>query len=132
MSDSLGSSDRAFGLVFAALFAGISAWLGLTGTGGFGWALLLSVVLLTIAWHVPHWLAPCNRLWTRFGLVLHRVVNPLVMGVIFFVVITPFALFFRLTGRDLLHRRFRPGSQSSYWIPRNPPGPDPATMKYPF
>jgi hypothetical protein len=72
-----------------------------------------------------------DRLWLRVGLVLHRVVNPLVLGVMFYGVITPFGLAMRWAGRDPLRKRFDPLAQS-YWIERRPPGPAPETMSNQF
>ena len=76
-------------------------------------------------------LAPLNRLWFRFGLLLNSIVSPIVMGLLFYLIITPFALFMRLTGKDLLHLRRDPEA-ASYWIQREPPGPAPDTIKNQF
>jgi hypothetical protein len=79
----------------------------------------------------PSLLSPLNRLWLGLGAILHRIVNPLVMGLMFFAVITPTALILKLIGKDLRRRRFSPGTQS-YWIPRQPPGPEPQSMRNQF
>jgi hypothetical protein len=68
-------------------------------------------------------LHPLNVAWMWFGGILHRIVSPLMLGLIYFGVFTPVALFFRLRGRDVLNRKFEP-SQPSYWLDRTPPGPD--------
>lgn len=60
-----------------------------------------------------------------------KIVSPIVMGIIFFVVVTPMGLFMRLTGKDLLRLKFQPEA-NSYWIPRDPPGPDPETLSNQF
>ena len=65
----------------------------------------------------PHLLHPLNRAWLAFGRLLHKIVSPLVMGAVFFLVVTPTALIMRLRGHDLLSLRWRP-DQSSYWIER--------------
>ncbi|HMB48131.1 MAG TPA: SxtJ family membrane protein, partial [Afifellaceae bacterium] len=70
---------------------------------------------------------PLNKLWMKFGLLLHNIVNPLVMGLLFFLTITPIALYFRISGKDPLKLRLEPDARS-YWIDRDPPGPDPKTM----
>jgi hypothetical protein len=126
-----GSSDRAFGLTFAAvglILAGISFW-----RGGSWWpyALAAAAVFAGLALAAPGVLAPLNRLWLKFGLLLHHVINPLVMGLLFFGVITPMALALRLMGKDLLRLRFDVRAKS-YWIPRDPPGPAPDTMRHQF
>lgn len=117
----VGPSDRSFGLLFAAVF-GLIALLPLwRGAPIRGWALALSVLsaVLALAW--PRALAPLNRVWLHVGLLLHRVVNPLVMGVLFYLVVTPFAVVMRRVRRELT-RRLRPDpSAPSYWIPRDGP-----------
>ncbi len=67
----------------------------------------------------------------KFGLLLHRVVNPLTMGVIFFFTVTPIALMFRILGKDPLRLKLDPEAKS-YWIYRDPPGPRPDSMKQQF
>jgi Saxitoxin biosynthesis operon protein SxtJ len=79
----------------------------------------------------PHLLAPLNRLWLKLGLLLHRVVTPAIMGLLFYLVITPMGLVMRLRGTDFLRLRRDPRAQS-YWIVRTPPGPAPETMKNQF
>ncbi|MBF0212491.1 MAG: hypothetical protein HQM00_02870 [Magnetococcales bacterium] len=126
-----GSSDRSFGWVFTGVFGVIALWPVWHGGAVRLWALGVALLLLIVSQIAPRLLSPFNRLWSRLGGWLHRMMTPVIMGVIFFVVITPFALFFRLTGKDPLKRKFQP-ELPSYWIPRSPPGPDPATMKHPF
>lgn len=126
-----GSSDRGFGYVFTVVFAIIGLWPLLHGNGLRWWSLGLAVVFLAVALVRPVLLAPLNRLWMRFGLLLHKVVNPLVMGMLFYLVLTPFGVALRLLGKDPLRRSFDP-SAASYWIPRSPPGPLPDTMKNQF
>lgn len=125
--DVKGSSDRSFGLVFAGVFAvigGIKLWAG--SSWSWPW-LVASGLMLSLALALPGVLAPANRLWLRFGLLLHRIVNPLVMGLLFFLTVTPLALVLRLMGKDLLRLR-RDRSTPSYWIVRTPPGPSPDSM----
>ena len=124
-------SPRGFGIVFAVVFAIIGLWPLMDGEGTRVWALAAAAVFLVLALMRPSLLAPLNRLWLGLGAILHRVVNPLVMGLMFFAVITPTALILKLIGKDLLRRRFSPGTQS-YWIPRQPPGPEPQSMRNQF
>jgi hypothetical protein len=126
-----GSSDRGFGIVFAAVFVVLGGWPVLDGRGPTLWALAIAAAFALLAVVRPALLAPLNRIWTRFGLLLHRVVNPLVMAVLYFGVITPVALIMRATGRDPLNRRFDPGA-ASYWVNREPPGPASETMRNQF
>ena len=126
-----GSSDRSFGLVFAAVFltAGLSPLV--RGETPRAWALALAGVLIAIALAMPPLLAPLNRLWTRFGLLLGKVTTPVVMGVLFYLVVTPTGLLMRLFGKDPL-RLSCDREAGSYWIQREPPGPSPETMTNQF
>jgi hypothetical protein len=79
----------------------------------------------------PDILAPLNRLWMKFGELLHRIVSPIVLGIIFFGVITPFGKVMALSRRDPLRRKQDP-NLSSYWIRREPPGPAPGSFPNQF
>ena len=126
-----GSSDRGFAFVFAAALTVAGLWPRLRGGGVRWWALGLAGFLLMLALARPSVLGPFNRAWTRLGLLLARVVNPVVTAVLFFLVFTPAGILLRLFGKDPLRLRFQ-GSEPSYWIPRDPPGPAPATMTKQF
>jgi len=126
-----GGSDRGFGLVFAGFFvlmSGLSWWRGHTA---WHWALPVAAAFLVVALTVPRVLAPLNRLWLKLGLLLYKVVNPIVLGLLFFVTITPIGLVMRLSGKDFLRLKRDPGAKS-YWIDRLPPGPPPQTMRNQF
>jgi hypothetical protein len=125
------SSNRAFGCVFAGVFGLLGLWPLLHGRPPRTWALALAGAFLGVAWVRPALLDPLNRAWTRLGLLLHAVVSPLVMGVVFFGVVAPMGLCMRLLGKDPLRRRLDPGA-ASYWIERQPPGPAPDTMRNQF
>jgi hypothetical protein len=126
-----GASDRSFGVVFAMFFAVVSLWPVRHGNPLRGWALALSGAFLGVALAFPRLLHPLNWLWTRFGLLLSRVTNPILTGLMFYLLFTPMALVLRALGKDLLRLKFDPMSES-YWIPRNPPGPPPETMRRQF
>jgi hypothetical protein len=126
-----GSSDRAFGFVFTVLFV-IIGLLPLFGSGDVRiWSLGLAAVILAIALIRPALLAPFNRAWMKFGMLLHKITNPIIMGLIFFLAVTPTALILRARGKDPLRRKFDPAAQT-YWIERDPPGPEPDSMKQQF
>ena len=126
-----GSSDRAFGIVFTVVFVIVGLW-PLTGGGSPRiWALIVAGVFLAAALMYPTILAPLNRLWTRFGLLLHKITNPIIMGLVFFVTVTPTALIMKMMGKDPLNRKIDRNAKS-YWIDRQPPGPSPDTMKNQF
>ncbi len=127
-------SDQAFGLIFAAGFAifGFLPFLTEESLAGFSfWPLAFSTLLLSITFMAPELLRPFNLLWFKFGLLLHKVISPLVMGLLFYLVITPIAWVMRLFGKRPLNLRFDKNADS-YWIKRDPPGPEPKSMKNQF
>jgi len=125
-------SERTFGLVFTVIFllaAGYAwyqdfsnAWL----EAFLGFA--LAFLICTLA--VPKVLRPLNKAWYQLGLLMGRFVSPIVLGILFFIVITPVAIVMRLAGRDALLLKKR--NIDSYWIDRNPPGPEPESFKEQF
>jgi hypothetical protein len=124
-------SDRNFGFVFAGVFAVIALWPLVGGHAPRWWGLAVGAVFALVALAKPAWLHPLNYLWFRFGTLLARVVAPVVMAAVFFLCVTPMGLIMRLMGKDLLSVR-RAGEAKSYWIAREPPGPEPGTMKNQF
>lgn len=125
------SSDRSFGFVFAAVFCIIGGWPLLYWQAPRWWALALAVAFAIVALARPQLLRPLNRVWLALGRLLHKIVSPLVMGVIFFATVTPTGWIMRLRGKDLLSLRRRP-DQKSYWIRREPAGPESETMRNQF
>ena len=126
-----GSSDRSFGIVFTVLFVVIGLWPLLESGTVRIWSLVVATLILAVALIRPSLLKPFNRGWMKFGLLLHKITNPIIMGLIFFLAVTPTAMVMRATGKDPLRRKFDP-SVRSYWIERDPPGPQPETMKQQF
>ena len=124
-------TDRSFGLTFAVIFTLVSAWL--FWRNGKYWPVTVGAAALFLlgAFAYPGVLHPLNAAWMRFGLLLNRIVSPIVMGVIFFGLLTPVAVLMRLRGRDALQRRFDP-TCASYWIKRIPPGPDASSFPRQF
>ena len=125
------ASDRSFGVVFTVVFLIIAGWPMLSGGGVRGWSLALAGLFALAAGLRPVWLAPLNRQWTRLGLFLHRIVNPLVLGLIFILTIMPTGLVMRLLGKDPLRLKKDPAA-ASYWIERQPPGPAPESLPRQF
>jgi len=126
-----GSSDRSFGVVFAVVFLVIGLLPLAFGSDIRIWALLVGAAFLLTALTIPRSLAPLNRLWFRFGLLLHGIVSPIVLGIMFYGVITPMGAIMRAFGKDLLRLKFDKSSQS-YWVDRVPPGPPPESIKDQF
>lgn len=125
------SSDRFFGLLFFVVFLLIALWPLLKGKPVYPVPLGLALAFLAVALIVPRWLAPLNRLWMKFGELLHRIVSPVILGIMFFGVITPVGFLLRLAGKDLLRTKFDRDA-TSYWIPREPPGPEKSSLKRQF
>jgi predicted membrane metal-binding protein len=124
-------SGRSFGLVFAGVFAVIALWPLVREDKLRLWSLVIAAGFLGVAFVAPRALAPLNRLWFRTGMLLGKVVTPLVMGVLFIVVVTPVGFLMRLFGKDPLRLKFEPASKS-YWIKRSPPGPVAGSLKNQF
>jgi hypothetical protein len=124
------SSDRTFGLVMAGFLALLALLNGWHQGRVWPWELAAAVALLVAAWLRPASLKPLNRLWMKLGLLLHRIVNPIVMGLLFYGTIWPTGVVMRMRGRDLLRLKREPASDS-YWIARTP-GPAPETMRDQF
>jgi hypothetical protein len=103
-------SDRSFGWTFAGIFLLI----GLVHPPAFA----IAAVTITRA----QWLAPFKRAWMKLGEVLHRVVSPVTLGIMFYGVFTPVGALMRLVGRDAMARAWQPQAKS-YWVKREPPGP---------
>jgi hypothetical protein len=125
------SSDRAFGFVFTAVFALIGLMPLAFGASLQIWPLVLAFVFITLSLARPETLAPLNRVWTKFGLLLHRISSPIIMALLFFLVVTPTGLCMRALGKRPLNIGFD-HEATSYWLKREPPGPDPETMKQQF
>ena len=105
--------------MFAAVFAIIGCWPLIHGAAPRWWALGLAAAFAAVALARPQLLHPLNRAWLAFGRLLHRVVGPLVMGMVFFTVVTPTGWIMRLRGKDVLSLKRRPDLKS-YWITREP------------
>ena len=116
-------SERSFGITFCvvfAIFAGLSFWFDGTLWPWLGGA-SLGFGTIGLAW--PALLAPLNKLWFKFGLLLHKVMTPLIMGILFYGLFTPVGFLMRLTGKDPMRVRSSEDVQS-YWIEREPAGAD--------
>ena len=123
--------DRSFGLLFTAVFVIVAGLPLFRGGQPHFWALGVSALFLALALFRPTLLNPLNRAWMRLGLLLHTVMTPLIMGLIFFVVITPMGLLMRLFGKRPLVLTFDARAEG-YWIPREPGSPSPESMKNQF
>jgi hypothetical protein len=126
-----GSSDRSFGLVFAAFFSLLGALSVYKETERWPIWFALAGVFAILAAMLPRVLGPLNRLWIKFGVLLHMVVSPVILGLIFYACIVPVGFLMRLSKNDPLQRCFDPSAES-YWIVRDPPGPAPESFSNQF
>ena len=112
------SSNRNFGLVFFVVFLIFSFW-PLTYDGSIRiWLAIISLIFLILGLVNSKLLTPLNKLWFKFGIILGAVIAPIVMGVVFFLVITPIGLTMRIMGKDLLRKKYDKNIES-YWILRD-------------
>lgn len=110
-------SDKSFGLVFGSVAGLITLYLLIRGGGLWPVTALLTAVFFGLAFVRPTILHPLNKLWFKFGLLLHSIISPVVMFMVFVIAFVPIALIFRLKGTDPLARQFDRSAQS-YWKPR--------------
>ena len=113
------SSNRSFGIVFFIVFLLIALYPLLKGNDLRIWSLLISFIFLALGLINSKILTPLNKLWFKFGLLLGRFVSPLIMGIIFFVVVTPIGVIMRLLKKDLLNLNYN--KKETYWIDKSGP-----------
>ena len=110
------SSEKSFGILFSLVFFIVSIWPLLEGNTIRFWALSLSFIFLIIAFLKQELLKPLNNIWINFGETLGKIIAPIVMALIFFLVLTPLSFIIRIFGKDLLSLKF--SNEKSYWIKR--------------
>ena len=119
MDDIRISSNRSFGIVFFVVFLLIALY-PLTYGGEIRiWSLIISIIFLTLGLLNSKILSPLNKIWFKFGILLGKIVSPLIMGIIFFLVVTPIGFIMRLLGKDVLNLKYN--KNKSYWIEKNGP-----------
>ncbi len=111
------SSEKSFGILFGIVFLLISLWPLFSSNNLRLWALTISLIFFIITFLKPEILKPLNSIWIKFGEILGKVVAPIVMGIVFFVVLTPISLIVRAFGKDLLGLKIT-DKKNSYWIRR--------------
>ena len=112
-------SNRSFGIVFSIVFLLIALYPLINGEEFRTWSLIIAIIFLVLGLINSKILTPFNKLWFKFGIFLGRLVSPIIMGVIFFLVVTPIGLIMRMTGKDLLNLKFN--KHKSYWIEKAGP-----------
>ena len=119
MDDVKIGSNRSFGIVFFVVFLIIATYPLIKGNEFRLWSLIISIVFLFLGLVNSKILNPFNKLWFKFGIFLGKIISPLVMGTIFFLIVTPIGLLMRLLNKDLLNLRFN--NNGSYWIEKTEP-----------
>ena len=106
-------SNRSFGVVFFIVFFIVSLWPLLNSNEIRIWALILSIIFLMFGLINSKILTPLNKLWFKFGILLGNIISPIVMGIIYFVVVTPIAFLLKVFQKDVLS--LKKTKQASYW-----------------
>ena len=119
MDDIRIGSNRSFGIVFFVVFLIITLYPLLNNENIRYWSLLVSLVFLTLGLLNSNILTPLNKVWFKFGILLGKVISPIIMGIIFFFVVTPIGLLMRILKKDLLNLKYN--NDKSYWIEKKEP-----------
>ena len=119
MDDIKISSNRSFGIVFFIVFLLIALYPLTYNEEIRVWSIIISLIFLVLGLLNSKILTPLNKLWFKFGILLGKVVSPLIMGIIFFFVVTPIGLIMRLLGKDVLNLKYN--KNKSYWIEKSGP-----------
>jgi hypothetical protein len=112
------SSNRSFGIVFFIFFFIISIFPLFKDEDIRIWAAIVAIIFLILGLLNSSALSPLNKIWFKFGILLGNLISPIVMGLIFFTVVTPTALIMRALGKDLLN--LKNNNKKSYWIEKSP------------
>ena len=111
------SSNRSFGLVFFAIFLIISIWPLLDDKDIRIWSLIVSLIFLILGILNSNLLKPFNKIWFKFGIFLGKIVSPIIMGLVYFLVVTPTGFIMRFLGKDLL--KLKKNKNNTYWLTKN-------------
>ena len=122
-------SDRSFGFVFTGFFTLVGLWSVWKQDAPWWWAFGLAGVLALLSMVSPRVLRPFNRAWMAFGAFMHGIVSPIILGFLYFGVFTPMGLFMRAVGKRPLQPQ---EGVDSYWVLRQPPGPEGGSLRHPF
>ena len=110
-------SNKSFGIVFSIVFLVIAFWPMLNGNEINYWSLAISIVFLILGLINSKILTPLNKIWYKFGILLGNVIAPIVMGIIFFLIVTPTSIIMKILGKDLLN--LKKNNNNSYWIEKS-------------
>ena len=113
------SSNRSFGIVFSIVFLIIAFYPLINNDDIRKWSLIISIIFLVLGYFKSGILTPLNSLWYKFGIFLGRIVSPIILGVIYFFIVTPTSILMRLFKKDLLNLKF--SNNNSYWLEKQGP-----------
>ena len=119
MNDVKIGSNRSFGIVFFVVFLLIGLYPLINPESVRIWSVIISLIFLILGLMNSKILNPLNKLWFKFGILLGKIVSPIIMGIIFFLVVTPIGFIMRILGKDLLNLKFN--TNKSYWIEKTGP-----------
>ena len=119
MDDIKLGSNKSFGIVFFVLFLSISLYPLINNENIRLWSLIISLIFLVLGILNSNLLSPLNKIWFRFGILLGKLISPVIMGIIFFLVVTPIGLIMRLFGKDVLNLKYN--DYKTYWIEKTGP-----------
>ena len=113
------SSNKSFGVVFFVVFLLIALYPLINNEEVRAWSLITSVIFLILGLLNSKFLNPLNKLWFKFGILLGKIISPIIMGIIFFFVVTPIGFIMRLLSKDILNLKYN--NENSYWIKKTGP-----------
>jgi hypothetical protein len=113
------SSNKSFGIVFFIFFLIVSIYPLIDGGVLRVWSLVISAIFLILGLLNSKFLTPLNKLWFKFGILLGAIVSPIVMGIVFFIVVTPISLIMKILGKDILN--LKKNKNQSYWVDKSEP-----------
>ena len=113
------SSNRSFGIVFFLVFLLIALYPLLSQGSIRIWSILISLIFLILGILNSSILAPLNKTWFKFGILLGTIISPFIMGIIFFFVVTPIGILMKILGKDLLNLKY--SKKNSYWVEKTEP-----------
>ena len=113
------SSNKSFGIVFFIVFLIIALYPMIKDGDIRLWSLIISLIFLILGLINSIILTPLNRLWFKFGIFLGKIVSPIILGIIFFLVVTPTGFLLRLFGKDVINLKYN--NNNSYWIKKTGP-----------
>ena len=111
------SSNRSFGIIFSIFFFLISVYPFFKNGSIYYWSLIISLIFLILGLLNSKILSPLNFIWFKFGILLGKIISPIVMGIIFFLIVTPISVLLKIFGKDVLKLKYH--NKKTYWVDKN-------------